>query len=314
MTTTEIVPVTDQKAIEEIYLSDGLMKQIEIIKKDAENFVADISTGAGRKECKSKAFSIAKQKGVIDKAGKDLGAEYRLNIQKINDVRNNATKILGEVQEKVRKPLTEWEMEQDRIKQEKRDLVELEMAMEEGIAENELFDRQKEVERREAELEAKEEERLAKECAEQEEKERIKREARIATEARERAEREAKESIEAEKRATIEAEFKAKQDAERAEREKKETAKRVELEKQEAIDLAKREEIERQERERSAQEEDARITKEIEDRKAANKAHQKKIRVEALKSFKENGVGGDVAGNVTALIVAGVIKHVTINY
>ncbi len=310
----EIAIVTDQKEIEKIFLSDSLTKQIKAIKKDALCFVADINTGVGRKAYASKAREIASQKVVIDNAGKDLKSQYKVKCDQIDAVRKRARETLDQVKFDVRKPLTEWEMEENRKEQEKRDVVEFEMMQEEGIAENELFDREKEIERREAELQAQEEAKLEKERTEQAEKERIEREARIATEARERAEQEAQEAIEAEKRATIEAELRAKQDAELAEREKKEAAEKAELEKQEAIDRAKREEIERQERERLAQEEEAHIKRVAEEKKAANVAHQRKINKEAVNCFVDNKIPAEAAKNIIALIAHEKIKHIFIKY
>lgn len=309
-----LIPVSDQKEIEKIYLGDGLSEKINAIKADAKNFVADVSTAAGRKVCKSKAYEIAKHKGVIDRAGKDLGEQYRKDLKKIQNVRNAAVEELNQVQFDVRKPLTDWEMEEDRKERLKKEAVELELMMEEAIAENELFDRQKKIERKEAELREQEEARLAKERAEHAEKEQKEREVRIAQEARERAEREAQEAIEFEKRAKIEAELKAKQDAERAEREKREAAETAEREKLEAIEQAKREEIERQERERLAKEEEDRKQREAEEKKAANVAHKRKINKAALDCFVKNGISEKQGKELITMIAKREIKHITINY
>ena len=320
-----LIPVTDQKEIEKIFLSDGLQKAIEAIKKDALNFVADITTATGRKACASKAMEVAKQKIIIDNAGKDLKEQYKIKVDQIDTVRKSARDILDRVKFEVRKPLTDWEMEQDRIEQAKRDAVELEMMMEEAVAENELYDRQKDVERREAELKAQEDARIAKEVAEQAEKDRIEREARIAAEARESAEREAKEAIEKAQREKIEAELKAKQDAERAVLEQKEAAERAEqerkdaivraeVEKQAAILKAECETAERIAKIEAEKAEKARLEAEAEAKKAANVAHQRKINKEALDGLTKLGIEPDFGKIIISAIAHGKIKHVTINY
>ena len=309
-----LIPVTDQKEIEKIFLSDGLQKAIEAIKKDALNFVADITTATGRKACASKAMEVAKQKIIIDNAGKDLKEQYKIKVDQIDTVRKSARDTLDQVKFEVRKPLTDWEMEQDKIEQAKRDAVELEMMMEEAIAENELFDRQKDVERREAELRAQEEARIAKEAAAQAEKDRIEREARIALESKERAERDAQEAIETAKREKIEAELKAKQAAERAELERKDAIIRAEKEKQEAILKAEREAGERIARIYAVKAEEVRIKAEAEAKKAANVAHQRKINKEALDGFTKLGIEPDFGKIIISAIAKDKIKHITINY
>lgn len=309
-----LIPVTDQKEIEKIFLSDGLTQQIEAIKKDALGFVADLKTGVGRKAYASKGREIASQKVVIDNAGKDLKSQYKVKCDQIDAVRKSARDTLDEVKANTLKPLTEWKAAQELIEQEKRDLVELTMDWEAALAEDDMFNRQKEIERREAEWEAREAERLEKERAEQEEKERVEREARIAREATERAEREAKEAVE---RAE-----KEKQDAiEAAEREKvavelkaKEDAERADLEKQEAIEKAKREEIERQERERLQKEEEDRLKREVEEKNAANVAHQRKINKTALEGFTALGIKSELGKKIITAIAHKEIKHITINY
>ncbi len=312
--TTELIPVTDQKAIEEIFLSDGLQSKIEEIKKDAENYVADVSTKKGRDACKSKAAGIAKQKVVIDNAGKDLKSDYKKKCDDIDSVRKWARDTLDETKIAVRKPVTDWEMEEERRIEAERQQAEFELDYDEAVNENELFDRQKEVERKEAELQRQEDERKYKEEQERQLREQAEREARIAQEAKEKAECEAQEAIEAEKRAKIEAELKAKQDAERAEQEKKEALERAEREKQEAIESAKREEIERQLKIKQEAEEKARVEKDKAEKKAANVAHQKKINREALNCFMKEGIKEGQAREIITMIAHKKIKNITVNY
>jgi hypothetical protein len=317
----DFIPVTNQKEIEKIFLSDALTQRIEVIKIDALNYVADISTAQGRKSCASKAFEIAKQKTVIDEAGKELKYQYKAACDKIDGVRKYARDTLDEIKDKVREPLTMWEKaEEERIEKEHQE-VEYQMAWEEAIRENSLFNRQKEIERREAEIEKKRIEQEAKERAEAAEKARIEREADIARQAKERAEKDAQQAIEKARldkekaeREKIESELRAKFAAEKAEKDKKEALERAERDKKEAIEKAKREEIERQTKERLEKERKEAEEKRIAAQKAANLEHQRKINCEAKKCFVNNEINEEMAIKIITLIAKNKINHITINY
>lgn len=306
----ELIPVTNQKEIEKIFLSDGLTARIEAIKADGLNYVADISTATGRKACASKAREIASQKVIIDDAGIELKAEYKKKCDDIDAVRKYARDTLDMVRDKVREPYTLWEKaEEERIEKERQE-VEFQMAWDEAIRENSLFNRQKEIERREAEIEKKRIAQEAKERAEREEKQRIEIEKEIARIAKEQAEKYAQQAIE-----------KARLDKEKAEREKIESelrakfaAERAEKEKKEAIEKAKREEIERQTKERLEKERKEAEEKRIAAQKSSNLEHQRKINCEAKKCFVDNGMNEEMAIKIITLIAKNKINHITINY
>lgn len=328
----ELIPITNQKEIEKIFLSDGLMERIEAIKTDALNYVSDISTAIGRKACASEARGIASQKVIIDNAGKDLKEEYKRSCDRFDAVRKTARDTLDSVRDTVRAPLDAWEKaEEERIEKERQE-IEYQLAWDEAIREKDLYNRKKDVERREAELERKRLEQEQKEREEAAEKKRIAREEEIARQAKERAEKAAQAAIEAEKnryeaaekkaaadkakaaKDKIEAELRAKFAAEKVERDKKEALEKAAREKLEAIENAKREEIERQTRERIAAErkaaEEARIAKE----KAENIEHQKKINGEAVQCFVACLLTQELSEGIIKLISEKSIKHVTINY
>ena len=87
---------------------DPLINRIkEEVKKEQPNL--DISTEAGRKAIASLAYKIAQSKTKLDKIGKELTEEQRLFIEGVNAERKRAWKELEELQDEVRKPLTEWE-------------------------------------------------------------------------------------------------------------------------------------------------------------------------------------------------------------
>lgn len=191
------------------------------------------------------------------------------------------------------------------------------------------------------EAEAAELERLRKEAAE---RDRIERENRIAAEAKAKAEADAKAAAEKREREIAEQQAKAKADAERKEREAAEAIAKAEREKAEAIERAERERLaaiakaeadakaaeERQreavakakrDAEEAVQREQARVAREQaaakaeEEKRAANKAHQKRINNEILGALLATGLMDDETAKVIiAQIAKGLIPHVSIDY
>lgn len=88
----------------------GIDAALRKIAEDARAVVVDISTPQGRKECASLAFKIARSKTLIDDTGKNLGEDARKKIDAINADRKKAREFLDSLKEEVRKPLTDWEM------------------------------------------------------------------------------------------------------------------------------------------------------------------------------------------------------------
>lgn len=74
----------------------------------------DLSTQAGRDRIKSFVYKITRTRTALDAAGKDATAEMRAAISAVNDLRNDAESALKLLEAEARKPLTEWEEEQER--------------------------------------------------------------------------------------------------------------------------------------------------------------------------------------------------------
>lgn len=74
----------------------------------------DLSTQAGRDRVKSFVYKITRTRTAIDAAGKEDTAELRKTIDAVNALRNDAESALKILEAEARKPLTEWEAEQER--------------------------------------------------------------------------------------------------------------------------------------------------------------------------------------------------------
>lgn len=329
---TDLVVIEKTNALAVFTSQEQLDPLIEAIEKEARSLVPDLSTKKGRDAIASMAHKVARSKTYIDNAGKDLVAELKALPKQIDESRRLVRERLDALKDEVRRPLTEWEADQERIKAEEA----MNAKHEEALAMNAEFDLQ-----RAAEIEAdhemallmnekidreREEARQKAEQAKREHEERIKREAE------EKARREADEAAKREIEAAAAREREALLAKELAERERIESEQRAEREKQEALAKAERERIAAEEkakrekeeaiqRERAAAEarEQARLAEEkrIKDegaRRAADKEHRKTINNKALQDLIAAGVPEECAKLCITEIAKGNITAISINY
>ena len=212
------------------------------------------------------AAQVSRSKAAIEKPGREYLRRLKEAVRPAEAEIKRFVDACDELRDATRRPLTEWEAEQERIKAEEA----MNAMHAEALVMNEEFDRQ-----RAAQIEAdhemallmndafdrdREEQRRLAEQAQRERDERLKQEA--AAQARRDAEEKHKAELDA--AARREAEEKARADA--AERKRKEDADRAEREKQDAI----------AEEKRKAQEEADRIKREAEAKEKARLAEEKR--------------------------------------
>ncbi len=244
---TDLVVIEKQNAMAVFTTKEQLDPIIEAIEKEARSLVPDVSTRKGRDAIASMAHKVARSKTYIDNAGKDLVAELKALPKQIDESRRIVRERLEALKDEVRRPLTEWEAEQERIKAEEAmnalhaEALEMNIKFDQDLAAkfeadhemallmNKDFDRDREEQRRQAEQAQREhEERIKQEAAEQ---------ARRDAEAKHRAELEAAERREAEEKARAELAERQRIEAEqRAAREKQEAEARAEREKAAAVE------------------------------------------------------------------------------
>lgn len=262
----DLVVIEKKNAMAVFTNNDQLDPLIEAIEKEARSLVPDVTTKKGRDAIASMAHKVARSKTYIDNAGKDLVAELKALPKQIDESRRVVRERLDALKDEVRRPLTEWEAEQERIKAEEA----MNALHAEALAMNEDFDR-----RLAARIESDHEMALLmndafdREQAEKKaeaERQRIAREEEIKRLAEEKAKREAAEQAQREIDAAAAREREAILAKERAEREQREAAERAEREKQAAVEAERR----------KAQEEADRIRREAEQREQARLAEEKR--------------------------------------
>ena len=291
---TDLVVIEKSSAMAVFTNKEQLDPIIEKIEKEARSLVPDVSTKKGRDAIASMAHKVARSKTYIDNAGKDPVAELKALPKQIDESRRIVRERLDALKDEVRRPLTEYEEEQKRIKAEEAARIKAEEARKQfesdheiALLMNDAFDRE-----------------LAEKKAE-EERQRIEHEEELKRQAAEQAKREAEEKAAAElaaakKReedaiaAKAQAELLAKQAQERAEQEAKDAAAKAEAEKKAAIEAEQR----------KAQEEADRIKCEAEQKEAARLAEEKRIADEKAKREADvkhrKAVGTEIVNALTA--------------
>ncbi|HEN4880036.1 hypothetical protein [Klebsiella pneumoniae] len=318
----DLVVIEKKNAMAVFTNNDQLDPLIEAIEKEARSLVPDVTTKKGRDAIASMAHKVARSKTYIDNAGKDLVAELKALPKQIDESRRVVRERLDALKDEVRRPLTEWEAEQERIKAEEAMLA----LHVEALAMNEDFDRQMA-----ARIESDHEMALLmndafdREQAEKKaeaERQRIAREEEIKRLAEEKAKREAAEQAQREIDAAAAREREAILAKERAEREKREAAERAEREKQAAVEAERRkaqEEADRIRRE-AEQREQARLAEEKrkadeQARREADVKHRKAVGTEIVKALLANtSLTRDQAIEVLTAVKDGRIPHTGISY
>lgn len=329
----DLVVIEKKNAMAVFTNNDQLDPLIEAIEKEARSLVPDVTTKKGRDAIASMAHKVARSKTYIDNAGKDLVAELKALPKQIDESRRVVRERLDALKDEVRRPLTEWEAEQERIKAEEAMNALHAEALEMNIKFDQELAAKFEADHEMALLMDKDIDRERADKAAEAERQRIAREEEIKRQAEEKAKREAEEKHRAEMEASARREAEERAAKERAERERIEAQQRAErdriaaeqkaeADKQAAIDAERRkaqEEADRIRRE-AEQREQARLAEEKrkadeQERREADVKHRKTVGTEIVKALLANtSLSRDQAIEVLTAIKDGNIPHTGISY
>lgn len=292
-----------------IYVENGLDAFLEKIRAEV-NEVPDLSTAKGRARIASLAAQVSRSKTAVEKPGRDYLKRLKEQPKVVEAELRRFTNECDNLRDEVRRPLTEWEAEQQRLKDEEAACIakealakQIESDHEIALLLNEKFDREREEQRLQAEKAQRErDERLQREAAEQ---------ARRDAEAKHQAELDAAARREAEARAAVEyAEREAREALERTIKLADEARKQAEREKQEAIEA---ERLKSQQAEAARQAEVKRIADE-EARRAADVEHRRTINATAVQALIDQGIPDDWAKACVIAIARGKVPATVIKY
>ncbi|EEW1600166.1 hypothetical protein ACYAO3_002967 [Escherichia coli] len=318
----DLVVIEKKNAMAVFTNNDQLDPLIEAIEKEARSLVPDVTTKKGRDAIASMAHKVARSKTYIDNAGKDLVAELKALPKQIDESRRVVRERLDALKDEVRRPLTEWEAEQERIKAEEA----MNALHVEALAMNEEFDRQLA-----ARIESDHEmallmndafDREQADKAAEAERQRIAHEEEIKRMAAAAAAREVEQRAQREREEAAHREAVLKAQAEQAERDRIAAEKKAEADKQAAIEAERRkaqEEADRIRRE-AEQREQARLAEEKrkadeQARREADVKHRKAVGTEIVKALLANtSLTRDQAIEVLTAVKDGRIPHTGISY
>ncbi|HAJ2075877.1 TPA: hypothetical protein HMM15_04510 [Escherichia coli] len=318
----DLVVIEKKNAMAVFTNNDQLDPLIEAIEKEARSLVPDVTTKKGRDAIASMAHKVARSKTYIDNAGKDLVAELKALPKQIDESRRVVRERLDALKDEVRRPLTEWEAEQERIKAEEA----MNALHVEALAMNEEFDRQLA-----ARIESDHEmallmndafDREQADKAAEAERQRIAHEEEIKRMAAAAAAREVEQRAQREREEAAHREAVLKAQAEQAERDRIAAEKKAEADKQAAIEAERRkaqEEADRIRRE-AEQRELARLAEEKrkadeQARREADVKHRKAVGTEIVKALLANtSLTRDQAIEVLTAVKDGRIPHTGISY
>ncbi|ELI7993904.1 hypothetical protein RSE69_004035 [Yersinia enterocolitica] len=320
--------------LEVALLNDKFIDElIDNVRKTAGSVVGDLKTTKGRGVYITMADQVRKSKTAFEVRAKELVAELKARPALIDANRKKFRDEMDKIAVVIRKPVTDWEAEQERLAAEAayaamwqeahemdasitaERLVKKESDHEMALLMNDAFDRDAKAKADEVErLRKAHEEFIVQQAAEKAKRE-VEEKAKRDIEAAEQRERDAKLAQER-------AEQTAKDAAAKAERDAKELAERVEREKQEAIAAEKlkaQQEAERVQRE-AKQKEDARLAEEkrVADEaaaRAANEAHRKTVGTAVVNGLIEHaGLTREQAIATLCAIKDSKIPHTNIHY
>ncbi|MBN6290346.1 hypothetical protein [Escherichia coli] len=318
----DLVVIEKKNAMAVFTNNDQLDPLIEAIEKEARSLVPDVTTKKGRDAIASMAHKVARSKTYIDNAGKALVAELKALPKQIDESRRVVRERLDALKDEVRRPLTEWEAEQERIKAEEA----MNALHVEALAMNEEFDRQLA-----ARIESDHEmallmndafDREQADKAAEAERQRIAHEEEIKRMAAAAAAREVEQRAPREREEAAHREAVLKAQAEQAERDRIAAEKKAEADKQAAIEAERRkaqEEADRIRRE-AEQREQARLAEEKrkadeQARREADVKHRKAVGTEIVKALLANtSLTRDQAIEVLTAVKDGRIPHTGISY
>lgn len=318
----DLVVIEKKNAMAVFTNNDQLDPLIEAIEKEARSLVPDVTTKKGRDAIASMAHKVARSKTYIDNAGKDLVAELKALPKQIDESRRVVRERLDALKDEVRRPLTEWEAEQERIKAEEA----MNALHAEALAMNEDFDR-----RLAARIESDHEmallmndafDREQADKAAEAERQRIAHEEEIKRLAAAAAAREVEQRAQREREEAAHREAVLKAQAEQAERDRIAAEQKAEADKQAAVEAERRkaqEEADRIRRE-AEQREQARLAEEKrkadeQARREADVKHRKAVGTEIVKALLANtSLTRDQAIEVLTAVKDDRIPHTGISY
>lgn len=319
MTELSVIEIKPEQA-PVLYVPNGLEKFLDQIRAEV-NEVPDLSTAKGRARVASLSALVSRSKTAIEKPGRDYLRHLKEAVKPAEAELRRFVTACDELRDEVRRPLTEWEAEQERIAAENQ----MNAWHEEALEMNTDFDRQFaariESDHEMALMMNENHDREREEARAEAERKRIAHEEELKRQAAEQARRDAEAAAQRDREEAARREAELKAAAERAERERIETQQRAEREKKEAAERAERDKQEaiaaerrRQEETEAARQAEAKRIADEQAKRAADKEHRRVINLQAKADLIAQGIPDEIAELCIKAIVTGNVRNISIKY
>lgn len=304
-----------------LYRAGGLDAYLEQIRQ-AVNEVPDLTTKKGRDRVASLAAQVSRSKTAIEKPGREYLKRLKEAVRPAEAEIKRFVDACDELRDATRKPLTEWEAEQERIKAEEAMNALHAEALEMNIKFDQELAAKFEADHEMALLMDKDIDRERADKAAEAERQRIAHEEEIKRLAAAAAAREVEQRAQREREEAAHREAVLKAQAEQAERDRIAAEQKAEAEKQAAVEAERRkaqEEADRIRRE-AEQREQARLAEEKrkadeQARREADVKHRKTVGTDIVKALVANtSITRDQAIEVLTAVKDGRIPHTGISY
>lgn len=113
-TGTSLIPLPEARALEAFKKPGGLEPLLQAIEKECRGRPQILTTKSGRDNIRSLAYQISQAKVRLDEIGANLNKPLQAEIDKVNDGRKVAKARLQNLQDEIRKPLTDWEAAEEK--------------------------------------------------------------------------------------------------------------------------------------------------------------------------------------------------------
>lgn len=336
---------------------DNLENMLIKIEKLAKAHVPILDTPKDRDAIRTNAADVGRTKSHIESMKKEVKADILAKGRLIDSDWNKVKGRLDALRDEVRKPLTDWEADEaarkaaEALAKEQAEwdaavIADYNQAFDDATAQDDLFNRERDIRLKEEELARKEAERVAKEQSELKAKVKAEREAKLKEEAAAKAKADAEAAAQKQRELekfladldvaiAMNSAFDVKREAQKAEQDRIEAAAQA---KREAEEAAQRAEAKRLDDIRIANEEAARIERDKQDeinrlerenqeriaeenrklaeqkRRDEDKAHRFNVKKSILETMTTIGLDEEKSKEFIRLVAAGEIDYMGITY
>ncbi|MBL4574465.1 MAG: cell envelope biogenesis protein TolA, partial [Gammaproteobacteria bacterium] len=147
---SELVEINKSTALAAYSSENGLSAEVDQVRAVVDGFKHDLTNATNRAKTASLAAKVAKVKVKYDDLGKDLVSEWKAKSKLVDASRKSMRDDLDAIKIEARRPLTEWEAEQSRLEEVKREeeaakqlQIEKESDHEMAVLMDDAFDREK---------------------------------------------------------------------------------------------------------------------------------------------------------------------------